>query len=584
MAVEALLAAFGVHALTLSAVAMAAPGLALMGLLPRRVREARGAALAAAPVLGFAATSVALITVARIGIPLGQVSVRLVLAALVGAGVALWPSTPPPPLHPGVRDLLEAVGLLAALGLSVVLSLRVVGHVPVPGNDWAKYLLYADEIRRHGSLLIDNPYWMLGVPFREDPSVPAVYGSVLIASRAPAGALAQGIMVFSGLQVLALYAYARASSGRLAGVLAAALLAVVPASQDILGWHGLPNLAALALIALLLSYLAAAATARLERAEVVGFALVAVAIVAAHRFSAAVAVGVAVVTLLAALVAGGRHVARDTLRVLVAAIILGLGVGADIYARQRTFGGALPYTDYLDTKLDLTLAVRDLSWWLVGAAGAAVLGLLVLRRLERAAWPAVALVAVPAALGYAWVLHLSLYYSRVVYFVPAALAALAAAGASRLRPSAVGAVLGAAAIALVLHASWPQARSVRDYYAFAGPTSLKGLDALSAQLRPGEVVVTDRCWSFLGTWLLHTRTLAALEPQDIQPRAELPFARMAKAVMRGGPRGRAIVARLGIRYAIIDPVCPGPDGAPLAPPRHARAVYASPRLAIVRLR
>src|SRR3712207_9548188 len=35
------------------------------------------------------------------------------------------------------------------------------------------------EIRRHGALLIDNPYWMLGVPFREDPGVPALYGAYL---------------------------------------------------------------------------------------------------------------------------------------------------------------------------------------------------------------------------------------------------------------------------------------------------------------------------------------------------------------------------------------------------------------------
>ena len=43
-------------------------------------------------------------------------------------------------------------------------------------------------------------------------------------------------------------------------------------------------------------------------------------------------------------------------------------------------------------------------------------------------------------------------------------------------------------------------------------------DALAAVLRPREVVVTDRCWSFLATWLLHTRTLAALEPQDTPAR------------------------------------------------------------------
>ena len=60
-----------------------------------------------------------------------------------------------------------------------LLQAACIGGDPIPGNDWAKYLLYADEITAQGTLLIDNPYWMLGVPFREDPAVPALYGSFL---------------------------------------------------------------------------------------------------------------------------------------------------------------------------------------------------------------------------------------------------------------------------------------------------------------------------------------------------------------------------------------------------------------------
>ena len=67
------------------------------------------------------------------------------------------------------EDALAAAGLLVAVAAGLILEGRVIRGSPVPGNDWAKYVLYADEIRRHGSLLIDNPYWMLGVPFREDP-------------------------------------------------------------------------------------------------------------------------------------------------------------------------------------------------------------------------------------------------------------------------------------------------------------------------------------------------------------------------------------------------------------------------------
>lgn len=50
---------------------------------------------------------------------------------------------------------------------------------------------------------------------------------------------------------------------------------------------------------------------------------------------------------------------------------------------------------------------------------------------------------------------------------------------------------------------------------------------------PNEVVVTDHCWIFQATWLLDTRTLSALEPEDIQPKAELRRARQARAVLDG---------------------------------------------------
>ena len=133
--------------------------------------------IALAPVLGSAAASVALITVASAGAPLDPTVVRVTIAALVMAGPLLpWPEWERPPAR---ADLPVAGGLALALALGAVLQQRVIGGDPIPGNDWAKYLLYADEIVRHGGLLIDNPFWMLGVPFREDPAVPALYGSFL---------------------------------------------------------------------------------------------------------------------------------------------------------------------------------------------------------------------------------------------------------------------------------------------------------------------------------------------------------------------------------------------------------------------
>src|SRR5215212_6596433 len=184
VASEAILALLGVGTGLLAAAALLAPGFALAGLLPARVRSSRLATLAAVPSLGFAASSVAVITVASVGLELNGTVVRIVLLLLVAAGVLL--SEAEEPWTPPTRaQLFTAGGLAAAVVLGAVLQGRVIAGSPVPGNDWAKYVLYADEIRSQGSMLIDNPFWMLGVPFREDPGVPAVYGAFLTLSGEP---------------------------------------------------------------------------------------------------------------------------------------------------------------------------------------------------------------------------------------------------------------------------------------------------------------------------------------------------------------------------------------------------------------
>ena len=124
---------------------------------------------------------------------------------------------------------------------------------------------------------------------------------------------------------------------------------------------------------------------------------------------------------------------------------------------------------------------------------------------------------------------------------------------------------------------------MRNFYAFADDASLRGLDAVTADIRPGDVVVTDRCWSFLSTWLVHAPTLPALDPADIQPKAELARAREAHAVLAGTPRGRALARRLGVRYVLTDPTCHDSHGRHLRPPRVGKPWFVSRRLLVLRL-
>jgi hypothetical protein len=579
--VETIAGALGAGSYTLSfAVLVVAPGLALSGLLPRPLRTRTDALLCAAPALGFAATSVGLISIARLGIPLEAWSIRGLLLVLCGLGFLLGRCEPS--ARPDWRVL---AGLGGAVVLGVVLGGRVVGDAPVPGNDWAKYVLYADEIRRQGALLIDNPFWMLGVPFREDPATPAVLGAALELSGAEASAVVHSIQAFAVMGVLGIFALVRSAWSGTAACLAAALYAAVPVNHDILGWHGLPNVAALALVPLALAHVTAALQKTPKRAEIVGLALVLVALTATHRLTTVVTVPALGLAALAALVVL-RERRGELLRTAAATLGLGALLGAltawDLLERQSDSGGTQAAVAYRLTRINVEATIRDLTIPFAIAAVLAVGYLLLRRRAEVTTWPLLALLAVTVGLAYAWLVDVPLSYLRMVYFLPLALAPLTGIWLASLRPR-IAVVTTTVLLALMSVFAWEQAANVRSFYAFTGTASLRGLDGVAAQLRPGEVVVTDRCWSFLATWLLHTPTLAALAPEDIGPAAEVPFAARARAIFRATPEGRRDAQQLGVRFILVDPTCVDAENHALTPPLIGDPVYVSRRLAVIRL-
>jgi len=577
------LAAVGVKTAPLSIALLLAPGLALAPLLPERTRRAPLAVLAAAPALGVAASSVALISVASAGVTLDPWVVRGVIAAIVAAAGALRGPDVAAPFDRGTA--LAAAALAVSLLVGAVLQERVLDGSPVPGNDWAKYVLYADEIERHRSLLIDNPFWLLGVPFREDPGTPALYGAFLVLTGEPATAVMHGIWLFAAIGILSVYAFVRTLWEEPAALIAAALYAAVPANQDILGWHGLANVAALALLPLFLLYLGELVARGLRTSACAGLGLVVVAIAAAHRLTFTVLVLTALVALAAALALTRERASLLRGAALAAgfAALLSPGVAYDLVTRSRTFGGTQSYTAYLGSKVELGPAIADLT---VPFAVLALIALgLGVRRLpgDRRVLPSIALAVVSGALAFAWVVHLPLFYARLVYFLPLALAPLVGAGLMQVLGARRGALAGAAVAIAMVALAWPQAANVRNFYAFADDESLRGLDAVTAEIRPGDVVVTDRCWSFLSTWLVHAPTLPALDPADIQPKAELARARQANAILAGTLRGRALARRLGVRYVLTDPTCRDSYGRHLRPPRVGEPWFVSRRLLVLRL-
>ena len=560
-----------------------APGLALLPLLPEACRRLPVASLAAAPALGVVAVSVAITTIAAAGIDLTGLTVRLVPLAIAVVGLVAFRDGEPT-LGLDRPALLGCLGLVGAAGVGILLQERIIGGSPVPGNDWAKYLLYADEIRNQGSLLIDNPFWLLGVPFREDPGVPSLYGSYLIGAGGNAAVLMHGIWVFAVMGILSVYALSRALWGELAGVAAASFWAVAPVSQDILGWHGLANAGALAVMPLVLLYLAVLLRGDLIRREAVGFGLVLVALAGFHRLS--FAVGVA--TLLGSVAIGlalreRRRVVEGVVVAGLSAVALGGGVAYDLIERSSTFGGTQGFDAYQSQKIELDLVARDLTYAFTAFAVVAAIAALFWIRRDRTLVPPVVLLGVITLLSYSWIVEFPLAYSRMVYFLPLALMPLAGYLLSRLPWRKAGAVVCAAVLAAMLIPAWQQTDNVRLFYTFASDSSVNGLDLIESRLEPGEVVVTDRCWSFLATWLLHTPTLAALEPADIQPKAEVPRAEQARKILAGTASGRRLARRLGARYLVVNPECTDVEGRPIGTPTFGDPMFVSRRLVVIAL-
>lgn len=569
------------------------PGLCAWCLLPEEADPV--IRVAAVPIIGMAIASTLVIVAGVLGVSLTGGSVRGLL--LVPIAVAVLVPRPRPVAAPlgGVRaDVLAAAAVVLALGavvsLAVFLQARVLAGDPVPGTDWGHYLLYGQEIARHHSLLIDNPFWMLGVPFREDPGAPALYGAYLLLSRQDAATLSHGIWLFAALGPVSVFVLVAGLGGRVAGLVGAAVYAVIPINQTILGWHGLANVYALQFVPIAL--LAAAMLLRGRRDWRWGaiLAISLVAVLAAHRLTFGFTAAALAVTAAGSLLLGFRPKARNVAICAGVLAFAGLGVVADLLERGKGAGGLQDYQTYLRTKIDWQTTLRDITIPICAATVLAIVTIVGRRRLRRdISLPVlVGLLAATALLGYAWVLGVPSVYYRASYFLPLLIATaigVAAGGAWLLAPRGWRPAAALLAVLVVLTAvrAYDNASNTRDFYAWSNAASLRGLDGLKRRLRANDIVVTDRCWSFFSPWLLQQPTLAALDDSDIQPAAELEGAATARWFLHG-PRLAGLVAHvMGARYALVNPTCTDSIGKLVPPPRRGTPIFASERLVIIRL-
>ena len=114
--------------------------------------------------------------------------------------------------------------------------------------------------------------------------------------------------------------------------------------------------------------------------------------------------------------------------------------------------------------------------------------------------------------------------------------------------------------------------------------SLSGLGYVEDRVGPRDVVVTDTCWGFLAGWLLQRPVLAAQDSSLILPKSEIAPAKTAARILYGGRAGSEIAQRLGVRYALVDPLCTHQTGLPVRPPDIGTPVFASTHLVVLSLK
>lgn len=570
---------------------LVAPGFAATAILPAELRAAPISWLLAPP-LGFAITSILLITGSGLGLQLTEAAIYVLIAAACAAGliaaVRFSPSSPATRLRERAAAAPEIPILLAgAVLLGIGLQARAIGGLPLPGADWAHYLLYSTEIAHHHGLLLHNPYWMLGnEPFAEDPGAPSLYGAYLILSGHGAGLLYHGIWVFAALGIVTTYVFVRTLFGDVAGVVAAAVCAVAPLSQNVLTWHGLANVYAIMYIPLVL--LAAGMMLRgRDSARWSGFlALFLVALVAGHRLSFLITL-VALAFLSAfALARAPRATLKFLLRTLLISAAVGFGVAVYLVRQTNSLGGLQSYKAYLPTKITdatLELVANYLSWPLIVAVVASLAIVLLYRRLrlDPASYVPLGFLLGLAVVGYSWIVHFPTEYSRVVYYLPVPIAALIGLGLSAI-PRRAALAVGVLLIAISAPLSYTRAGEARDFFSFVDPGSERGLAYLSGKLEPGDVVAADRCWSFLASWELRHRVLGGLDPSLSLAGSEARPASIARKILLGSRESVALAKRFGVHYALIDPICTDERGRPPAVPAHGVPVYESTHLVIIR--
>ena len=578
-------------------------GLVLVPFLPAEL-DRLSVQVAVLPALGLASFAALLTTVSIVGVPLDAVSIPLAVVAFVLA-VALVATRRATPRAVGPRraELLALAGLVAITAFAFASSWDAAYPFEARGTDWGHYLLYADEVASSGDLLLDDRLaGEDGRVFADPPAVGAVYGSFLILDDVSSWSLTAGIALVSALAVLSVFAAGSALWGTGAGLVAAGAYAVAPIRLGPSHWHGLGTMLAMIFVPLVVLSLALLFRGARGRQHALFLAVALVGVAVAHSTSAVVVaalVAVAPLVDLVARLAAGRGDPRSALRgwwddgvlrqlalSVALACVLGAGVIAHLWRQARALGEPVDYRfldpDWLNRAALETYFGRA---FLVLSLTAIVVVLTSRRLRHDPALLALAALALACVLvSQLWRAHVAFEYQRVVYYAGVGLALLLGAAFVRYRAHLVWVVVVVLALVVVARSSVGLKLPERVARTEPRDAAVSGLTAFREMLDRGAIpdtkrVVSDGCFQFAVPYLVRRPTLAAFSERQVGFADRLPLARQAAVILSGEPEGRALASRLGVRYAVADPLCV-PD---LAAQVHGTTVLANDRVTVVRL-
>jgi hypothetical protein len=442
--------------------------------------------------------------------------------------------------------------LAAILALAWVLRTAPFSLGPEPtGGDWGHHSRFADDYLSEGRLPRVHRFFQVGVT-----RFPVLPGGAVAFALFGAGAGGPSTLAVPVLPLLGAIEGAgvfllarRVLGGSVPALFAAGFVAVYPASPEMAGWGGYPNLIALALV----PYVLLAAVEYWEEPGLRSAALLILGLggtaVVHHLTTLWLGLSLAGGAL-AMLLLQGRPAARRLAVVLPGLAVLALPVWLEAQAlwvragREALLQGG---PRFADTRIDWDTWMR-----LVGPASLLVLGAggwLFLRSSRVPAAARVALVAwvlVTLGLGFAWPGFVSY---RALYFlgVPSALGAAALVARDSLRPRPIEALLtiglGVGALALGRHAA-ARADALQ-------PGVLAGLAFVRSVSSPSDIVVIGPYLGFHAGRLLERPLLVAMEPHNVGNWEELPYASLATGVLRGTPGALDEAARRGARFIVV---------------------------------